>query len=512
MPAVTAAFALGLVMTAPAVFSRTRLTSRLETVRMLGKPRHSSTVGRGGRGGFGNARPSARTPAKPERAGSASGPSRDQLRATPRDEESSLASFVRSQHEDNCATATALYGVPSDQPNALTYTGGWEEWRLPADTVSPGNAPYGTNALLRRSTAPLLSESEARSLTRIAEDHGSAVGWDSRYPIAGYTHEVNVRDVPEAKAVLAPFLCDRLLPAAAAAFPAFGAASLRVYDALIVQYNAASGHNCLPVHQDFALLTLNIGLSSSSEYTGGGTWFQHSGQVLSTEQGHGLLHAGRLPHSGVPVGSGVRCQLVLFLISTQHVDRAARLKAVGAAAGAKAGQPGAAAAAVDESLSTRALLLSAQENPRDAEVWAQLAHNSRARGDTQAAAEQFANVVELSGGRDFAALCNLGWEQQGMGQHEAALNSLALALQVGAPPGPSSAALEMSARHAMAVALMGLGRHEDAGLLLEQVVAEDDRRGESWAALGLCMAELGAEEAALVCQKRVLALAAQQGR
>jgi hypothetical protein len=72
--------------------------------------------------------------------------------------------------------------------------------------------------------------------------------------------------------------------------------------------------------------------------------------------------------------------------------------------------------------------------------------------------------------------------------------------------------MELSARHSVAVSLMGLGRHEDAGLRLERVVGEDDRRAESWAALGLCMAELGAEQAALVCQKRVLALAAQQQR
>jgi tetratricopeptide (TPR) repeat protein len=504
--AVTAAYALGLVMTAPAVFPRPTVTARSGAAWMLAKPRPAAT---GGRGGSGNAPPpAADRRSKQRRAGGASGPSS----AAPRDEESGLASLVRSQHEDNCATATALYGVPSDEPNALSYTGSWQEWLLPADTVSPGNAPYGTDALLRLSTSPLLSESEARLLTSMAEAHGAASGWDSRYPIDGYTHEVNVRDVPEARAMLGPLLRDRLLPAAAAAFPAFPASSLRVYDALIVQYNAATGHNCLPVHQDFALLTLNIGLSASSEYTGGGTWFQHSGQVLPTERGYGLLHAGRLPHCGVPVGSGVRSQLVLFLISTQHVDPAGRLKAVGAAAGAKAVSPGAASHAVDEPLSTRALLLSAAANPRDAEVWAQLGHNARARGDAKAAAEHFAKVVELSGQRDFAALCNLGWEQQASGQHEAALRSLGMALQVGAPPGPSSAALELSAKHAAAVALVGLNRHEDAGLLLEQVVAEDDRRAESWAALGLCMAAMGEEQAAMVCQKRVIALAAQQGR
>ena len=42
-----------------------------------------------------------------------------------------------------------------------------------------------------------------------------------------------------------------------------------VNEALDVKYDAASGHNCLPVHQDFSLLTINVALSSSSGFTGG---------------------------------------------------------------------------------------------------------------------------------------------------------------------------------------------------------------------------------------------------
>lgn len=424
--------------------------------------------------------------------------------------DSGLDALVCRQHEENCVAAVALYGMSSDMPSEATYTGGWEEWVLPADTVSPGNAPYATNSLLLRSTGQLLSDDEAQALVRMADAHGASCGWDQRYPIDGYTHEVNVRDMPDAAAVLGPLLRERLLPAAAAAFPAFRPSSLRVYDALIVQYNAETGHNCLPVHQDFAQLTLNIALSASSDYTGGGTWFQHFGDVMRAERGRGLLHAGRLPHCGVPVDTGVRYQLVLFLISADHIDTAARLKAVGAALGAKAADPGGRATGtpVDEPLSTRALRLSLRANPRDAEAWAQLAHNSRWRGDGKAAAHEFAQVVELSGRRDFAALCNLGWEQHMLGKDEDALKILTDALAIGPPPGPSTTALELNAQHTLALVLIGLRRHEDAGLILENIVNADEKRAESWAALGLCMAQLGAEAAAMVCQKRVIALAA----
>ena len=41
-----------------------------------------------------------------------------------------------------------------------------------------------------------------------------------------------------------------LLPAAAAAF-GFAPSTLRVNEALVVKYDAASGHNALPVHVDY---------------------------------------------------------------------------------------------------------------------------------------------------------------------------------------------------------------------------------------------------------------------
>jgi len=65
------------------------------------------------------------------------------------------------------------------------------------------------------------------------------------------------------------------------------------------------------------------------------------------------MHAGGLRHCGVPVAQGVRYQLVLFLLSTDHPDVAGRLQAIGAAAGAKAAQG--ARAPLDIALSTAAL-------------------------------------------------------------------------------------------------------------------------------------------------------------
>merc|ERR1719399_2787437 len=136
--------------------------------------------------------------------------------------------------------------------------------------------------------------------------------------------------MPEARRMLRGLLNKTLLPAASAQFERFSARSLRVNEALIVKYDEKSGHNCLPVHQDFSLLTLNIALSDEADYDGGGTWFQHSGDTFIASRGQCIMHAGRLPHAGVPVARGTRYQLVLFLISTEFPDIAGRLQAVGA--------------------------------------------------------------------------------------------------------------------------------------------------------------------------------------
>ena len=79
---------------------------------------------------------------------------------------------------------------------------------------------------------------------------------------------MNVADIPESVALLNRALSASLLPAAAAEFDAFSASELRVNEALVVKYDASTGNNCLPVHQDFSLLTINVALSDPSTCEG----------------------------------------------------------------------------------------------------------------------------------------------------------------------------------------------------------------------------------------------------
>jgi len=82
---------------------------------------------------------------------------------------------------------------------------------------------------------------------------------------------------------------------------------------------------------------------------------------------------------------------------------------------------------------------------------------------------------------------------------------------VGAPPSPSQAAEELEVQHNAGLQLLALGDAESAGLMFEAVIEADPNAADSWSALGLCMAELKQEEAAVACQRQVLRIRAADG-
>ena len=74
------------------------------------------------------------------------------------------------------------------------------------------------------------------------------------------------------------------------------------------------------------------------------------------------------------------------------------------------------------------------------------------------------------------------------------------------PPAASPLLADPGALRDAGMALMEAGRYEEAGLALEQVIDTAPDDAGAWSALGVCMASLGQPEAALACQKQVVAL------
>ncbi len=56
------------------------------------------------------------------------------------------------------------------------------------------------------------------------------------------------------------------------------------------------------------------------------------------------------------------------------------------------------------------------------------------------------------------------------------------------------------------MALLALGAAEEAAVIFDGVVEADPKARDSWAGLGVAMAELGQADAALRCQQAVLRL------
>ena len=85
---------------------------------------------------------------------------------------------------------------------------------------------------------------------------------------------------------------------------------LCLLDAFIVRYSM-SGQTELPLHTDGSLIPLNVSLND--KFTGGGTFFEHSGRTEQLAAGDALIHWSKLVHGGRPIDSGERLIMVAFI-------------------------------------------------------------------------------------------------------------------------------------------------------------------------------------------------------
>lgn len=80
----------------------------------------------------------------------------------------------------------------------------------------------------------------------------------------------------------------------------------------MVNSKYAGNHRSVELHHDKCDVTVNIMLSRSNTYTGGGTYFPDACANVRLEFGEFLLHPGSCVHGGSPINSGTRYLMVLF--------------------------------------------------------------------------------------------------------------------------------------------------------------------------------------------------------
>lgn len=139
-----------------------------------------------------------------------------------------------------------------------------------------------------------------------------AKGWTSNRHRAYATTDVQVCDVYTVDAWVRKSIRQRLFPAMSSLY--FGRDDMKFSfrDLFFVKYDAR-GQNYLDMHTDGSLLSFNILLNQSTEFEGGGTFFEHLQQTISGEQGDAVLHSGQVRHAGAGIQSGQRFLLVGFV-------------------------------------------------------------------------------------------------------------------------------------------------------------------------------------------------------
>jgi predicted 2-oxoglutarate/Fe(II)-dependent dioxygenase YbiX len=71
-------------------------------------------------------------------------------------------------------------------------------------------------------------------------------------------------------------------------------------------------HKGVELHHDRSDITINVMLSRSNTYHGGGTYFRDVDQNIRLEFGEFLLHPGDAVHGGTSITDGTRYLMVIF--------------------------------------------------------------------------------------------------------------------------------------------------------------------------------------------------------
>ena len=183
-------------------------------------------------------------------------------------------------------------------------------------------------AHIHQTRLPVLSDAEVDALTAEASAAmraGVTSDYDQLSRASANLGEVRTAQLPEARAWLTTRLADTIFPMLSERY-GIEQSSLRVFDSLIIHYDADKGASSQVTHRDAALLSVNIALSQrGQDYEGGGTFFEglrddetfsdeapdHAGEatssaaqssILTLDKGHCMCHASGLRHA-VSVGT-----------------------------------------------------------------------------------------------------------------------------------------------------------------------------------------------------------------
>ena len=145
-------------------------------------------------------------------------------------------------------------------------------------------------------------------------------GWNTRRHSAFPTTDIPLQELDELASALIRTRVQTSVLNPTAAARGFRPEHIGCRDLFVVKYDAVSQgvQTGLAIHTDGSIISFNILLNDTTEFKGGGTFFEHLRHTVCPERGECVVHDGKYPHAGAHITSGVRYLLVGFVESTDR--------------------------------------------------------------------------------------------------------------------------------------------------------------------------------------------------
>lgn len=241
------------------------------------------------------------------------------------------------QHKEEISNGFKKFGK-TDKYNPSPSISSWSESDFNVISLGPG-AAGPTESRLRRGSdifmtkKPILSQDEcndliqeARAVIARGKSAASISNSKSLTRTNSELNEAKVSDLLEGKSWIKDLLHNKLFPMLEFAY-GVEANSLTLNDGLVLGYIAPSRSQ--PIHRDASLLTLQIALSPSSDFTEGGTYFEALKKEVQVDVGHAMCHSSGTMHAGKGITSGERWVMVMFVLAEDEPQLAKRFHAQG---------------------------------------------------------------------------------------------------------------------------------------------------------------------------------------
>ncbi|KAJ2808980.1 hypothetical protein H4R20_000488 [Coemansia guatemalensis] len=151
---------------------------------------------------------------------------------------------------------------------------------------------------------------ERQSIIESVYSHVRDKGWTAQRHGAFPTRDIPVKDISVSEMVY-----DRLATSLFPSLQQHTGIDVKYWtfrDLFVIEYHEHH-QRALELHSDGCLASLTLLLNDTSEFGGGGTFFEKFNLHIEQNPGDAWIHDGKLRHSGVEISRGQRLVMVAFM-------------------------------------------------------------------------------------------------------------------------------------------------------------------------------------------------------